>query len=221
MSRKKKSVAPAKTDRRSRRTREVLGDALVGLMHEKPFQKIKVNEVLDRAEVGRSTFYSHYRDKEDLFLSDVDDFWETVSMKLSRNAEASRRVAPVRELFEHVGQAREFYAALVKSEKVHDVMDLGMGHFARGIEQRFRELQSAEELSSAPCQAVAHSLAGALFSMLLWWLDRGMPEPAAEMDRLYHRLVWSGAAIALGQPEVKSARHNSHRIQTTKRRDAC
>lgn len=221
MSRKKKFVAPAKTDRRSRRTREVLGDALVGLMHEKPFDAIKVHDVLDRAEVGRSTFYSHYRDKEDLFLSDVDDFWEAVSTKLSRNAEASRRVAPVRELFEHVAQAREFYAALVKSEKVHDVMDLGMGHFARGIEQRLRELQSMEELSSVRRQAVAHSLAGALFSMLFWWLDRGMPDPAAEMDKLYHRIVWSGADIALGQPEVKSARPNSHPTQTTKRRDAC
>ena len=205
MSGKKKLAAPAKTDRRSRRTREVLGDALVGLMHEKPFQKIRVNEVLDRAEVGRSTFYSHYRDKEDLFLSDVEDFWEAVSTKLLRNAEASRRVAPVRELFEHVSQAREFYAALVKSEKVHDVMDLGMGHFARGIEQRLRELQSEKEISSVRRQAVAHSLAGALFSMLLWWLDRGMPEPAAEMDNLYHYLVWSGADVALGRPEAKSA----------------
>jgi AcrR family transcriptional regulator len=204
---RKKSIAPAKTDRRTRRTREVLGDALVGLMHEKPLQKIKVNEVLDRAEVGRSTFYSHYRDKEDLFLSDVDDFWEAVSKKLSRECEASRRVAPVRELFEHAAQARAFYAALVKSEKVHDVMDLGMGHFARAIEQRLQELQLAEGLSRVHRQAVAHSLAGALFSMLSWWLDRGMPEAAAEMDKLYHRLVWSGAAVALAQPTAKSFRH--------------
>jgi len=219
MSGKKKSIATAKTDRRIRRTREVLGDALVGLMHEKPFQKIKVNEVLDRAEVGRSTFYSHYRDKEDLFLSDVDDFWATVSMKLSRCAEESRRVAPVRELFEHVSQARGFYAALVKSQKVHDVMDLGIGHFARGIEQRLRTMQSAEKVSSVRYQAVAYSLAGALFYMLSWWLDRGMREPAAEMDKLYHRLVWSGAAGALQQPDPKSSEH--HLKTMTKRRSSC
>ncbi|HEY2116040.1 MAG TPA: TetR/AcrR family transcriptional regulator [Candidatus Angelobacter sp.] len=217
MSRKKKSIAPAKADRRARRTREVLGDALVGLMHEKPFQKIKVNEVLKRAEVGRSTFYSHYRDKEDLFLSDVDDFWASVSMKLSRDAEASRRVAPVRELFEHVGQAREFYAALVKSEKVHDVMDLGIGHFARGIEQRLKQLRS-EGNSVAACQAISHSLAGALFSMLFWWLDRSMPLPAAEMDALYHRLAWSGAVSALTQATAESSRHNSHQIKTATKR---
>ncbi len=219
MSGKKKSIAPTKADRRTLRTREVLGDALVGLMHEKPFQKIKVNDVLDRAEVGRSTFYSHYRDKEDLFLSDVDDFWAAVSTKLSRSSEISRRVAPVRELFEHVSQAREFRAALVKSEKVHDVMDLGIGHFARGIEQRLRELQSDGKISPVQRQAVAHSLSGALFSMLMWWLDRGMPEPAAEMDKLYHRLVWSGAASALQQQAAKSSGHDSK--TTTKRSSAC
>jgi AcrR family transcriptional regulator len=208
MSGKKKSLPPAKTDRRTRRTREVLGDAIIGLMHEKTFQKIKVSEVLERAEVGRSTFYSHYRDKEDLFLSDVDDFWGAISTRLSRSGEASRRVAPVRELFEHVGQAGEFYAALVKSEKVHDVMDLGIGHFARTIEQRLRELQSAETISSVRRQALGHSLAGALFSMLLWWLDRGMPEPAEEMDKIFHRLVWSGATAALQQPAAKPSGHH-------------
>jgi len=46
----------------------------MALMHEKNFDDITVQNVLDRAGVGRSTFYVHYRDKEDLFLSDVEDF---------------------------------------------------------------------------------------------------------------------------------------------------
>ena len=63
-----------KTDARVRRTRDALGDALVALMQEKPFDTITVQDVLDRAHVGRSTFYSHYSDKDDLLMSDVDDF---------------------------------------------------------------------------------------------------------------------------------------------------
>jgi AcrR family transcriptional regulator len=63
-----------KTDARVRRTRDALGDALVALMQEKPFETITVQDVLDRAHVGRSTFYSHYSDKDDLLMSDVDDF---------------------------------------------------------------------------------------------------------------------------------------------------
>jgi AcrR family transcriptional regulator len=56
------------------RTRDTLGDALVALMQEKNFDEITVCEVLDRAGVVRSTFYAHYRDKDDLFLSDIEDF---------------------------------------------------------------------------------------------------------------------------------------------------
>jgi AcrR family transcriptional regulator len=59
----KTSGPPRKKDRRVVRTRDTLGDALVALMREKNFEKITVQEVLDRAGVGRSTFYVHYRDK--------------------------------------------------------------------------------------------------------------------------------------------------------------
>src|SRR5438045_1335236 len=82
-----------KIDRRVLRTRDRLGDALVALMQEKPFDAITVQEVLDRAGVSRSAFYVHYRDKEDLFLSDVDEFLEAMATMLSRRKEKSKRVA--------------------------------------------------------------------------------------------------------------------------------
>src|SRR5208337_4703375 len=88
-------VSAPKLDRRVRRTRDALGDALLTLMQEKPFESIIVQHVLDRAGVGRSTFYAHYRDKDDLFLSDLEDFLEGMSTLLLRRREASNRVAPV------------------------------------------------------------------------------------------------------------------------------
>jgi len=51
-------------------------------MQEKSFEEITVQDLLERAGVGRSTFYVHYRDKDDLFLSDVEDFFEKVSTVL-------------------------------------------------------------------------------------------------------------------------------------------
>src|ERR1700733_1288173 len=102
MSRKLPKAPARKTDRRVRRTRDALGDALMALMHEKPFDKITVQHVLDRAKVGRSTFYTHFVDKEDLFVTDVDDFFQMMAGQLSRKEETSNRVAAVRELFAHV-----------------------------------------------------------------------------------------------------------------------
>ena len=188
--RKKRS----KTDARARRTRDALGDALVALMQEKPFEEITVQHVLERAGVGRATFYAHYSDKNDLFLSDADEFWAAMASYLSRNNENSLRVAPVRELFSHVAEAKQFLAALQASGKAHEMMQLGIGNFARGIEQRLLQLRPAEFASPLRRQVFAHSMAGALFSMLEWWLDRGIPETPEQMDTIYHELVWSGAA---------------------------
>ena len=104
-------------DARVRRTRDALGDALVTLMQEKPFDTITVQDVLDRANVGRSTFYSHYSDKDDLLMSDAEEFFESVAMMLSARGDKSDRVFPVQEFFAHITEAKQFVNALVSAGK--------------------------------------------------------------------------------------------------------
>jgi AcrR family transcriptional regulator len=182
-----------KEDQRVRRTRDRLGDALVELLVKKPFDDITVQDVLDGAGVSRSTFYTHYRDKNDLFLSDAEEFFEGMATALSRFGDKSERVAPVQELFAHVGEARPFYNALVESGRMPDVIQLGQEHFARGIEQRLNEMPRARTIPPDRRGAIAHGLAGSLFSLLTWWVQHGMALSPEEMDKLFHRLVWSGA----------------------------
>lgn len=180
------------TDQRIVRTRERLGDALVELVQEKPFETITVQDVLDRAEVGRSTFYQHYRDKDDLFLSDVDEFLGSFSTVLTRRGDTSDRVAPVRELFAHVAEMRRLYDAMVASGKVHDFMDLAQGHFARAIEARLAELPRARGIGAERRAILGQAYAGSLLSLLTWWLRNGTPGSPAEMDESYHAMVWRG-----------------------------
>ncbi len=187
---KKAAKSPLKTDRRVLRTRDALGDALVALMQERNFDEITVQDVLDRAGVGRSTFYVHYRDKDDLFLSDVEDFFELVSTMLKRQGANSKRLLPVREFFTHVGEAREFHAALVKSGKMNEVQVLGRGIFARSIEERLQ--MAGVDLEPERRSAQAHALAGSFFSLLDWWIHQGMKSDPKEMDDVFHRFAWSG-----------------------------
>lgn len=201
-----RSAATPKMDRRVLRTRDALGDALVQLMHEKPFETITVQHVLDRAGIGRSTFYTHYRDKEDLFMSDVEEFWDGMATLVSRRGETSARVAPVTELFGHVAEVREFYNALVASGKVHDVLELGRGHFARAIEQRLIELPRARGIAAERRPALAHAIAGALMSLMSWWIDRGMLSSPEQMDDVFHQMVWSGVNAPAGEIFSKDAR---------------
>ena len=181
-----------KTDARVRRTRDALGDALVALMQEKPFETITVQDVLDRAKVSRSTFYTHYSDKDDLLMSDAEEFFEAISMALSEHADVSERVFPVQEFFTHLADVQPFYKALVKSGKFQENMELARGHFARGIERRLSELPRGKSIAANERSAIAFTHAGALLSLLTWWMDHGMREPPEQMDELFHRMVWNG-----------------------------
>jgi AcrR family transcriptional regulator len=188
-------LAPSqkKIDARVQRTRDALGDALITLMQEKPFETITVQDVLDRAHVSRSTFYAHYSDKDDLLMSDAEEFFEALSMTLSLHGDTSDRVFPVREFFAHLSDVQPFFKALVKSGKYQENMELARGHFARGIERRLSELPRGKTIPANQLAAIAFAHAGALLSLLTWWLDRGMRESPAEMDELFHRIVWNGA----------------------------
>lgn len=179
-------------DRRVRHTRDALGDALITLMQENPFDSITIQHVLDRAKVGRSTFYNHFRGKDDLFVSDVEDFFELIATSLTRHNDKSNRVAPVHEFFAHVAEQHQFISSLTQSQKLHDVFELGQGHFARGIEARLATLPATRALKPAGRAARAHALAGALFSMLNWWLGHQSAATPHQMDALFHQLVWTG-----------------------------
>jgi AcrR family transcriptional regulator len=129
-------------------------------------------------------------DKHDLFLSDVEDFFEKFSTALERQGASPKRLLPVKELFTHVRGAREFYAAVVSSGQINDVHALGRGYFARSIDER---LQSAGvEIDPVQRAAQAHALAGSFFSLLDWWMDKGMKAEPQKMDDLFHRLAWRG-----------------------------
>jgi AcrR family transcriptional regulator len=185
-------TSPQKLDARVRRTRDALGDALIALMQEKPFDSITIRHVLDRAKIGRSTFYNHFRDKNDLFFSDVDEFFALMSTALDRHGDKSNRLLPVHEFFAHVAEAHQFLRALNDAQKVHDVFALGKGHFARGIETRLASMPCAKSMKSLGRAARAHALAGAFMSLLEWWLAHQKAATPHEMDALFHQLAWHG-----------------------------
>jgi AcrR family transcriptional regulator len=189
--RKRNDKQRRKPDRRIRQTRSQLGNALVALIQDKPIDEVTVKEVLDRASVGRSTFYLHFRDKDDLFLCQLEDGLDMWTTLLSKKQEKSIRVVPVEEFFAHVASARKLYRALVDAGRIQAFFDLAQGYFARGIARRLKEIGPAT-LVHRELDARSQGLAGNLLSLLKWWLDRSARESPKAMDELFHRMVWNG-----------------------------
>jgi AcrR family transcriptional regulator len=104
-------------DRRIQRTRQLLHGSLMALIQEKGFEALSVQDIIDRANVGRATFYAHFDSKEDLLASGIENLRESLKerQRQARSAGGSdeRLFAFSRELFTHANEHRTVFRAMV------------------------------------------------------------------------------------------------------------
>jgi len=202
-------VIKKKSDRRPQRTKRQLSRALVGLITEKRFDDITVQNVIDRADVGRSTFYTHFRDKEDLLQRDWERFLDAFAHQVDLDKAGYESFVPVVHLFRHLQDFQPFYKGLVRSRKADSLFKTGVTYLSRKIEISFKArsehrppqtshrtgvlvVQSGTGESptlQVPVPILANFLAVELFALLKWWLDHEMPYTPERMDEIYHQLV--------------------------------
>jgi AcrR family transcriptional regulator len=184
-----------RTDRRVLRTREALRNALLGLMVERGWDGIDIQSLCERANIGRSTFYLHYPNKEDLLRGSFGDLRSALRAQAQRCAAGpSDQLAFVGGLVEHVHQQQLVFRAMLGRRS---------GHF---VQDRFRELlidlveeeRPAGARRSWHAHAVSNYLGGALFQLLIWWLGASRPQRPQEIEALFH---------ALSRPVLQAARH--------------
>ena len=187
-----------KEDRRSHRTRRSLSEALVSLIKEKRFDDITVQNVIDRAEVGRSTFYSHFRDKEDLFQRDWERFLDMFAQHVDWQKAKHGSFVPVASLVQHLQEYHDFYKGLVRSRKADAVFKTGTAHLSKRLEESLTAFV-AKGHAKVPLPIVANYIASELFALLKWWLDRQMPYSPKQMDQMFHDLI---------RPTVQSVLNN-------------
>jgi len=183
------------SDRRARRTRHQVNGALVDLIKEKRFDDITVQNLIDRAGVGRSTFYSHFRDKEDAFDQQWEQFNRLLADRIDWAKAGKESFFPVTFFFQHLQEAQSFYRGLVRSGKVDAIFKSGVEHLSRNVESALKERLKSKPVT-IPIPVLAHHLANEFYGLLKWWLDAGMPYTPEAMDKMFHRLV---------NPTLKSA----------------
>ena len=179
---------PADVDPRIARTTHALGRALIELIQERDFRDITVQNILDRAGVGRATFYAHYRNKEDVLHSSYERVFATFELMLDRSpSSAATRLFPVAEFLTHIGEAHGVVTALRRAGQLDDAWALCAGSAARTIERRIERSAGVTPRISRPL--VARMLAGALMETIRWWQDRPSAATPAEMDAAFHELA--------------------------------
>jgi AcrR family transcriptional regulator len=177
-------------DRRVRRTRRLVQEALVALIIERGYDRVTVQDVLDRADVGRSTFYAHFRDKEALFGSCFDDLRESLQRELDAMTPGLAPPDPGRPvgvIFEHAYRNRLVYQA-VCGRRGDNLISRHLHDLVVGL---LREHLSTVG-TRLPAEVVAEYHANALLGVLVWWVRQDFPYGPAEIARMSQELTAAG-----------------------------
>lgn len=196
-------ATPKTGDRRVQRTRNQLQDALIALIVEKGYDAITVQDLLDRANVGRSTFYAHFLDKQDLLVSGLERLKTAL---LAHQASALTMVAKVPAtqprplafslpMLHHVKSHHRLYRAFVGRQSGTLVMLHIQRILADLVRTDIEARVAPRARRRAPLEAVIHATVGSYLALLTWWMDQKMPCSAEELDALFQRLVLPGLAV--------------------------
>jgi AcrR family transcriptional regulator len=166
-------------DRRIRRSRKALRDALMSLVLEKEFASITIQEIADRADVNRATFYLHFKDKQDLLLRSMQEIFDDLAARIKPpTGENFRMDVPpqgVVSMFEHIAENADFYQAALGEKGIASFQARVLKFLTEVSAKRMLMLQPDRSRYRIPLEVVAAQSAGALMGMMAWWLERGMP----------------------------------------------
>src|ERR1700712_342952 len=163
----------AAPDRRVRRTRKLLHDAFIALAIEKGYEKTTIQDILDRADVGRSTFYAHYRDKAALLTTSFDDMHEQLQRQLAdvpATAATPIDVAlPAALLFEHAYRNQRVYRALC-GHQGGAVVQRHLRSLIGDLLRKHLRPEFSRDATDVPADIAAEFYTSAALGLLVWWI---------------------------------------------------
>jgi AcrR family transcriptional regulator len=179
-------------DRRIQRTRQLLHGSLMALIQEKGFEALSVQDIIDRANVGRATFYAHFDSKEDLLASGIENLRAALKERQRRAVSAGRSderlFAFSRELFVHANEHRTVFRAMVGKRSGAVVQQLLQKMLVDLVREEVKGTWTEKE-KETPIEAVSQFIGGGLFGLLMWWGNGNMRMPVDDVDSVFRRLA--------------------------------
>jgi len=185
---KRENMKNDNNDRRTLRTREMIHEALLSLMLEKPYNKITVQHIIDRANIGRSTFYSHYETKDELLADSLEFMLEMLNNHLNHDI-SKGRIIPARELFEHIKEDSRFMKALVKAGSENLFFDKATSNWNKNISVYILSQIPEGKETAVPIPLLTGYICNTLIYLLRWWINDKMKVSPVHMEQYFLELV--------------------------------
>ena len=191
----------SKIDRRVNRTRRLLRESLMSLVVERGYDTVTIEDITNRAELGRTTFYLHYKDKEELLLESIDMIADEVTEKIAREVSSREetgidfnhpnRFRPILVVFQHAAENRMLYQIILHGEgspaaatRIRKIIyDAARMFFSVQVNQNLKVRLTEEQLA-----LIAGYYSSSLLGYITWWLEtesKYTPEQMGEYFRIF------------------------------------
>ena len=205
--------SPDVTDRRARRTRNALRSAFVALVLERGYDRLTVEDITERADVARPTFYAHYAHKEDLLTSVFTDLIDDLAGRLvfESGPWTVVRTTLVEELYRHADEFRDIYRVCLsgagEGRARHAYFSVVEQASELNYSTRMTELGTAPRV---PIDVMARAAAGIHVALLESWLagrlDYALEDVVAmQLNLLVAGISW-GQGLSVDDLQLPSPR---------------
>jgi len=184
-------------DRRAARSRDLLLDALPGLMAERGFERLTTQNIIDRAGVGRATFYAHFDNKEELLAASVDRLraW----LQAMRRPGAGQPLAFMPPFFDHLDSHRAIYRTTFERESEVTVERL-IRAMLRDLVRTELVAQRGGRRDDAAIELATQFIVSTFWSVTVWWLGGGLPRTPVQINAIFLALAQPGLELVLETP---------------------
>ncbi|HUR29519.1 MAG TPA: TetR/AcrR family transcriptional regulator [Planctomycetota bacterium] len=159
---------PKAADPRARKTRKALLDSLIGLVHRRRYEEFAVGDIVDDAEVGRSTFYEHYKSKDDMLVETMGQMLDVMASVASDVDDVAGLEGVLLHFLENKKFARTFFASAAS----RPAMERARGLLAERIRLHLEARQERHGVRASLDPAlIAAALAEAQFAYVRTWIS--------------------------------------------------
>lgn len=194
-------------DRRKPRTRRLLRDALISLILEKGYDAVTVQDITDRANLGRATLYLHFKQgKDELLMTSLREMFDDLKSRIAPPSpntalgDAALRIIP----FQHAFENRDLYRVTLLSQQGTAAIVNGIREYLAGSLRERIDVAVGEQPPLVPLDIVANYLAGAMIAMISWWLKQDKKYTPEQMADMFRQLSMPTINTVLGPGAPKT-----------------
>ena len=205
-----------KMDRRVQRTRKLLRDALMNLIMEDGYDAISIQDITEKANLGRATFYLHFKDKDELLLDVMEQFIDDFMEQVPQITEAQWRLDDTKalvRLFDFAAEHYDLYRILIIGSggitAANQLRRSVADNIANFIQQEIDELGAKPVL---PTEFIANHFAGSLLATIYWWLDSDLSYTPEEMAEMFQKVNMLDRKALMGvTPEIEELEEDKNK----------